>query len=168
MRRLIESGLAATSGGEEQVRLSAGDKLILLALRGLFKHFKESAVMALQVTTAHIEPDIAVMRISGNMTFEETGSLASPIRALLDHGVKKLVLDLSGVEQIDSLGGVSVIRSYFEAREANAALCVAGCIPSVMRLFQATHADTSIPFFPTMALAHDHFTVAPKARPYTA
>ena len=41
MRRLIEAGLAATSGGEKQVlRLSAGDKLILLALRDLSKHLK--------------------------------------------------------------------------------------------------------------------------------
>jgi len=40
MRRLIEAGLATTSGGDKQVRLSAGEKLILLSLRDIAKHLK--------------------------------------------------------------------------------------------------------------------------------
>jgi hypothetical protein len=40
IRRLIDAGLSATGDGGKQVRLSPGDKLILLALRDLFKHLK--------------------------------------------------------------------------------------------------------------------------------
>ena len=40
MRRLLEAGLAATESRQKQVRLSAGEKLILLALRDMTKQLK--------------------------------------------------------------------------------------------------------------------------------
>ena len=40
VRRLIEVGLAATSNSEKEVRLTDGEKLILLTLRDLFKKLK--------------------------------------------------------------------------------------------------------------------------------
>jgi len=36
--------------------------------------------MALQLATSQIEPDIAVVRISGNLTFEPTDALLSLLR----------------------------------------------------------------------------------------
>ena len=124
--------------------------------------------MALQVATDHIEPDIAVVRVSGSMTFEETDAVPPLIVALLDRGVKKLILDLSGVTQIDSIGGVSMIRCFFAAREAEAALCVACASHNVTQLFSTTQVDTLIPFFPTMAAACEHFRNAPIAGAETA
>lgn len=119
--------------------------------------------MALQVETAKIDPDVAVVRVSGNMTFEATGALRPVIRALLDQGMKKLILDLSGVEEIDRVGGVALIRCFFEAREAEAGFCVAGSSPRVMALFKSTQVDTLIPFFPTTAAARKYLTDPPRA-----
>ena len=76
--------------------------------------------MGLQLETARIEPDITVVRISGNLTFEQTDAVPSLIAALLDRGVKKIILDLNDVQQIDSAGGVSLVRCFFVAREADA------------------------------------------------
>ena len=119
--------------------------------------------MALQMDTAKIDPDITVVRVSGSMTFEETDALLVFIRGLLDQGAKKLILDLSGVQQIDRVGGVSLVRCFFAARDAEAALCVACASQSVTQLFQTTHVNTLIPFFPTVAAACEHFSNPPRA-----
>lgn len=55
------------------------------------------AVMALQLETAKISPDLTVVRVSGHMTFEGTDAVPSLIVTLLDRGVRKLILDLDGV-----------------------------------------------------------------------
>jgi anti-anti-sigma factor len=112
--------------------------------------------MTLQAETDKISPDIAVVRFSGKMTFEETGAFASPIRALLGQGAKKIILDLSGVERIDSVGGIALVRCFFAARDADAGLCVACASRSVKRLFQTAAVDTLIPFFSSTAAASQH------------
>jgi anti-sigma B factor antagonist len=124
--------------------------------------------MGLQVETARIEPDITVVRISGNLTFEATDAVPSLIVALLDRGVKKLILDLNKVDQIDSVGGVSLVRCFFAAREREAGVCVACPGPSVTQLFTTTQIDSLIPFFPTMALARKHLMVPSEEEADTA
>jgi len=57
IRRLIEAGLAATSGREKQVRLADGDKLILLMLRDLSKQLK--------LKSGEIDPDFIAEVIFG-------------------------------------------------------------------------------------------------------
>lgn len=111
--------------------------------------------MSLLLENTGIDTDIKVVRVSGNMTFEETDAFASLIRVLLNQGAKRIILDLSAVEQIDSLGGVSIIRCFFAAREAAAELYVAGAGPRVTQLFKTTQVDTLIPFFPTMSAAQE-------------
>lgn len=124
--------------------------------------------MGLQADTRKIDPAVTVVQLSGNLTFEDTSILTSLIQVLLDRGEKKLVLELSGIKQIDSLGGASLIHCYFVAREAAAGLCVASASPTVEQLFKTTQVDTLIPFFPTVTAASEHFTGTPKAGEGTA
>ena len=117
--------------------------------------------MALQLETAGIEPGITVVRVSGRLTFEETGALPFLVRVLLDVGEKKLILDLSGVERIDSLGGTSLIRCFFAAKEAGADLCVSGAPSAAMELFKTGHVDALISFLPNIAAACEHLSAKP-------
>jgi anti-sigma B factor antagonist len=115
--------------------------------------------MSLRVETSKIEPDIVVVHLAGSMTIgPETDSLESVVRDRVERGDKKLVFELSGVERIDSVGGMALIRCFFIAREADARLCLAGASHAVERLFRATHVDTLIPFFSTTDAACEHFT----------
>jgi anti-anti-sigma factor len=125
--------------------------------------------MALQVETARIDPDIEVVRVSGKLVFDGADALLSSIRVVLDQSTtKKLILDLTGVDEIDSVGGSCLISCFFLAREAEARLCVAGASISVMRLFKTTQKDTLIPFFPTVAAACDYLSNTPGAGAETA
>ena len=119
--------------------------------------------MALQVATARIDPGITVVRVSGNMTFEESDAVSSMITTLLERRVKRFILDLNDVTQIDGIGGVSLVRCIFAAREARADVCVASASRCVTHLFKSTQVGSLIPFFPTMTAAREYFTVAYKA-----
>jgi hypothetical protein len=67
------------------------------------------------------------------------------------------------VQQIDNIGGVALVRCFFLAREAEAALCVASSSPAVMQLFTTTLVNGVIPFFPTIPAAYEHFSKNPSA-----
>jgi anti-anti-sigma factor len=114
--------------------------------------------VGLQADTNKIEPDVTVVHLSGNLTFEDTNTVTSLIQVLLDRGEKKLVLELSGVERIDSLGGACLIHCFFAAREATAGLCIASASLTVEHLFKTIQVNTLIPFFPTITEARKHFT----------
>ena len=118
--------------------------------------------MALQLETARIDPGITVVLVSGNMTFEESDALPAMVGALIERGVKRLILDLNDVQQIDSLGGVSLVRCFFAAREAKADVCVASPNRCVTQLFKSIQVDTLIQFFPTMTAAREHSLSHPR------
>ena len=124
--------------------------------------------MDMQVETTKIPPDIAVVLVSGDMTFEETGAFGGTFgfatRALLARGAKKFILDLSGVERIDSVGGMTLVQCFFAARESDAGLCVACGSPSVTHLFETTQVCTLIPFFTTISAAAEHLRDVARAR----
>jgi hypothetical protein len=61
-----------------------------------------------------------------------------------------------------SIGGVSLLRCFFAAGEAQADFWVACASRNVTPLLENTPVDTLVPFFPTIAAARDHFTVASK------
>ena len=109
--------------------------------------------MSLHAEIARIDPDIAVVHVSGGMTSDDAGPLTSLVQVLLDRGEKKIILELAAVQTIDSLGGTSLIRCFFAARDAGAHLCVASASPAVMKLFRDTRVNTLIAFFPTLAAA---------------
>lgn len=113
--------------------------------------------MELQAHTRKIDPDVTVVHLAGKLTFVEADALNSLIRVLLDRGEKRLILELSRVREIDSLGGTTLIHCFFEARGLAGGLCVAGASPAVTRMFQRTEVDTLIPFFPTVTAACEHF-----------
>lgn len=119
--------------------------------------------MALHIETTGIGSDIAVVTVSGELTVEESATFTVFVQTLLERGEKKLILDLGGVSQIDSIGGMALVRSYFAARETGASLCVSCASPCVTRLFSAAGVDTLIPFCPTTAAAVKHLTTPPNA-----
>jgi anti-anti-sigma factor len=127
-----------------------------------------SAVVSLRAETTKVEPDIVVLHLSGIMTLGEIEELESLVRDLLDRGEKKLIFDLCGIRRIDSVGGMTMVRCFFAAKEAGGELRFASAGANVIRLFKNTHLDTLLPFDPTVAAACEQLTVGPKADEHTA
>jgi anti-anti-sigma factor len=115
--------------------------------------------MSLRVETSKVEPDIVVLHLSGSMTLgPETEALESRVGNMTGRGDKKLIFELSGVERIDSAGGVALVRCFFAAREAGGALRIAVPSLSVQRLFKNIQVEAVIPLYPTLAAACENFT----------
>lgn len=117
--------------------------------------------MSLRVETSKVEPDIVVLHLSGSLTMgPETDALESHVCNLIGRGDKKLLFELSGVEKIDNIGGVALVRCFFAAREAGGVLRIASPSSSVQRLFKNIQVEWMIPLYPNLAAACENFTIA--------
>lgn len=114
--------------------------------------------MSLRVEVSKLEPDIVVLHLSGHMTIgPETDALESLVRDRVSRGDRRLIFDLSGVQRIDSVGGVMLLRCFFTARETGGGLRVAGASENVTRLFKSTQIDAVIRFYPDVTAACEDF-----------
>jgi len=120
--------------------------------------------VSLQVNTTRVEPDIVVVHFSGSLTSgPESQLIAEPLVSdLLHQNDKKLIFDLTGVEQIDSTGANIIVQCFLAARAASGGLRLAGASAKVARVFRITRLDAVIPSYPTVAAACEGFTVPPK------
>ena len=119
--------------------------------------------MRLQVNTTRVEPDIVVVHFSGSLTTgPESKLIAQPLVSdLLHQNDKKLIFDLTGVEQIDSTGANVIIQCFLAVRDAGGALRLASASARVARFYRITRLDTVIPCYPTVAAACEGFTITP-------
>ena len=116
--------------------------------------------MSLELETTKVAPDITIIRLVGSLIEgPEEYALERLIYDLVGRE-RKLILDLSAVGRIDSGGARSVIQSFFTMRQANGGLRLAGATAKVARLFRITQLDTLLPFYPTVAVAAEHFELA--------
>jgi len=117
--------------------------------------------VSLQVNTTRVEPDIVVVHFSGSLTTGPESQLIakSLFSDLLHRNDKKLIFDLTGVEQIDSTGVNIIIQCYLAARKAGGGLRLAGGSARVARLLKITRLDTVIPWYATVAAGCEGFAV---------
>jgi anti-sigma B factor antagonist len=120
--------------------------------------------VGLRLQTTRVEPDIVVVHFSGSITSgPENQIIVEPLVSdLLHQNEKKLIFDLTGVEQIDSTGANILIRCFLAAREASGEVRFASARAKVARVFKITRLDAVIPCYPTVAAACAGFTVSPK------
>ncbi|HEY2017816.1 MAG TPA: STAS domain-containing protein [Bryobacteraceae bacterium] len=120
--------------------------------------------MSLAAHTSRVEPDIAVVHLSGAVTAWPDSEMGLPcLNELLHQNEKKVIVDLTGVENMDSSGMQLMLDCFTAVREAGAELRLAGATPRVARLFQVTHLDAVLPFYPTVAAAAEAFTLRANA-----
>lgn len=121
--------------------------------------------MSLQASSTRVEPDIVIVHLSGNIVVWPDHDVGlTLINDLISQGERKLILDLSGVENIDSSGMQVILESYSAARHAGGELRVAGASVRVARLFQITQLNSVIPFYPTVAEACQDFPLRARAQ----
>lgn len=115
--------------------------------------------MSLEAQVSRIEPDVIVVHLSGTITAWPDSEMGLPcLNELLRQNEKKVVVDLTGVENMDSSGMQLMLDCSTAVRAAGAELRLAGANPRVARLFHVTHLDSVLPFFPTVAVACENFT----------
>src|SRR5579872_1863563 len=108
----------------------------------------------MHVQVSRIEQNIVMVVLSGSLTRWGDRLIDEPfINNLLQCDVKKLVFDLTELEQVDSSGVQLIFECFSAVRKAGCEIRFAGANPRVSRLFRVTGLDAVLPFCPTVAVA---------------
>ena len=82
--------------------------------------------------------DATVVQCTGKLTAGLTGILRDEVKRLLPHS-KKIVLDLTLLTQMDSLGLGTIVGLYVSAKASGCTLLLINLSPRVRQLFSMTN-----------------------------
>lgn len=108
----------------------------------------------LEITTQEAENGIAVLTVTGRLMLGTQGSqLDSVVREVVGRGMRKLILDFSGVEHIDSTGIGRCIASLNLIMQAGGSLAIAAATGQVREGFRVTQLDRVFRFYDDVSAA---------------
>ena len=107
-------------------------------------------LFALDVTVCD---DWSVVAVTGELELATAPRLRQQVVSLIGGGRAQLVIDLSGVDFIDSVGLGVVVGALKRCRTHGGDLMVAGAVPRVRALFEITRLDEIIDLHPDLAAA---------------
>ena len=98
--------------------------------------------MMLETEVFDIEPDITVISCAGRFTLGTQLRLTeSMINTMIRNGARKLVVDLTHTEVVDSAGLGVLMHVIAEMEQLGGAMRVAGANSRIGTLFQITHTN---------------------------
>ncbi|HZL57428.1 MAG TPA: STAS domain-containing protein [Bryobacteraceae bacterium] len=110
--------------------------------------------MTLSLTTRKYGADIAIVELAGRITLgRESGQIEASVLKILEEGTRKIVIDLSKVDYLDSTGIGKIAYCFGKITQSGAQARVSGARGLVMDLFKITRLDTVIKFLPDMDAA---------------
>ena len=107
--------------------------------------------MILETEIFKFEPDITAISCSGRFTLgNRLSELEGLVNSLLEDGVRKLVIDLTQVEFVDSAGLGVMMRLFGEVEQLGGQLRISGANDQVQRLFSITHTGNILSLDPDL------------------
>jgi anti-sigma B factor antagonist len=107
---------------------------------------EKSAHMILEAELQRVDPTTAVFHLTGRMTLGmRLREVESKITEVIERGVEKLILDLSGIEFLDSagLGVLMILYGNMKVRGGQLRLVAPGS--KVLEILKITHTDSILP-----------------------
>jgi anti-sigma B factor antagonist len=92
---------------------------------------------------------VSLLDVSGRLTSFEVGPLRDSISRLLKQGRKNIVLNLSGLQYLDSSGIGELARVYVTVVKESGQLKVIGLSPKVEEILKITQLYQVFPEFPS-------------------
>ena len=92
---------------------------------------------------------ISLVDVSGRLTFFEVGALRDSISRLLKPGRKNIVLNLSGLQYLDSSAIGELAKIYVSVVKVGGQLKVVGLSPKVEEILKISQLYQVFPEFPT-------------------
>ncbi len=110
--------------------------------------------MSIDVEQLHVKPDITVIQVTGRLCLgNQLVSTEFFLRRLIQQGVRKLVLDLTGVDRIDSAGIGALMMCSGEITDGGGQLRLVGPQQSVANALRVVRVDQIVPIDPDVASA---------------
>lgn len=101
---------------------------------------------------------VSLVEVTGRLTSFESKAFREMIQGLLKQGQTNMVLNLTGLEYLDSSGVGELVRNYMSVVKKGGALKVVGLAPKVEEILKVTQLYQVFPEFPDEASALESFT----------
>ena len=89
-----------------------------------------------------VEPNLTVVELSGHLNLgNELMTLESTVRRLIEDGARKLVIDVTKLDYIDSAGIGMLVGCNGQMDRAGGKMRVAGAHGTVAKAFEVVHMD---------------------------
>ena len=110
--------------------------------------------MILEAELERIDPITAVFRLTGRMTLGmRLREIESKITDAADSGVERLILDLSGIDYLDSAGLGALMILYGNMKLRGGQLRLVAPAAKVLNVLKLTHTDSILPIDPNLEAA---------------
>ncbi len=100
---------------------------------------------------------ISLLDVAGRLTSFEIGALRDSVSRLLKQGHKNIVLNLSGLQYLDSSGIGELARVYVSVVKQSGQMKVVGLSPKVEEILKITQLYQVFPEFPSEEAALKSF-----------
>jgi anti-anti-sigma factor len=105
-----------------------------------------------------LSPEITVLEMSGRFLMgPDCKQMDQEIAGIIEAKQRRVILDFTGVFQIDSAGVGQVVKSYARMKKAGGELRIAGVKGMLERVFQMTQVHRVIGMYPTAQAAAEGF-----------
>jgi anti-sigma B factor antagonist len=101
---------------------------------------------------------VSLVDVNGKLTSFETRAFQQMITRLLTQGQTNIVLNLTGLEYLDSSGIGELVRNYMSVIKKGGAMKVVGLAPKVEAILKVTQLYQVFPEFPDEASALESFS----------
>jgi len=109
--------------------------------------------------TRHVEPDVTVVELTGHLNLGNTLiGIETSLKRLIDEGVRRLVIDVSGLNYVDSAGIGMLVACTGHIEKGGGRMRVAGAHGSVAKAFEVVHLHRITPLDADVTLACANIT----------
>ena len=108
---------------------------------------------------------ISLVDVQGRLTSYEAQAFREAIHGLVKNGHKDIVLNLTGLEYLDSSGVGELVRNYLTVVKSGGAMKVVGLAPKVEQIFKVTQLYQVFPEFPDETSALESFPPSTPRKP---
>ena len=91
----------------------------------------------------------AVVDVAGDIDLSRTNQFQASLLHVLNTGPERIIVNLAGVNYMDSSGVASLVKLLSRARQSGISLGLTGLTARVRSVFQITRLDTVFEIFPT-------------------
>src|SRR5262249_4609459 len=110
--------------------------------------------MLLNISERTMEPDVTVLELSGKLALgRESQRIETLAEDMAKKGVKRVVVDLTGVDYIDSAGIGVLAMASGKLKEAGGSMAIVAPEGRVLQLLNMTQVSSIVKVCPTVAAA---------------
>jgi anti-sigma B factor antagonist len=110
--------------------------------------------MSLEIGTKRIEPDITLVELTGKISLgRESQRVETLVQDLLRQNEKKIILDISRVDHVDSTGIGILAYCFGTLNRIGGEMRIAGAQGKVLHLLQITRLDNVLPLYSSVETA---------------